>query len=280
MKNGILLSFLSLGLIACSEKPEVETPSLDANLSAGIIGLQDQPILVSAEISEGDIANLNTTYTGNVTPDSSIHFSFTLTEDTQVAIVLSSVAQDLNLFVKGNNIEKNSNLDASNEIIVFDALADESYSVSVESSEGGGEFQLKLVEANRSSAGLSEGEYLVELKFSKDETCTANGSNEHNSSGEMVNKIINWSEGYMSDSAGGDKQAFKAVHGTSSFTVRTNNSDRGSDWNRSDDFTMTLNTNFTTGAITGSSSASSDYIEFDYSKHCNSNTTYAGKIVL
>jgi hypothetical protein len=279
MKNGILLSFLSLGLIACNEEPEVETPSLDASLSAGIIGLKEQPILVSAEISEGDMASLNTTYTGNVTPDSSIHFSFTLTEDTQVAIVLSSVAQDLNLFVKGNDIEKNSNLDASNEVIVFDALADESYNVGVESSEGGGEFQLKLVEANRSSAGLSEDEYLVELKFNKNETCTVKSSQQYHPSDGMVNKIINWSEGYMSDSAGGDRQAFKIAHGTS-FTVRTNNSDRGSDWNRSDEFTMTLNTNFATGAITGSSSANSDYIEFDYSKHCNSNTTYAGKIIL
>jgi hypothetical protein len=279
MKNGILISCLSLGLIACSEKPEVETPRLDVSFSEGIVGLKEQPILDSAEISEGDIASLNTTYTGNVTPDSSLHFSFTLTEDTQVAIVLSSVAQDLNLIVEGNNIEKNSNLDASNEIIVLDALAEESYNVGVESSEGGGDFQLTLVEANRSSAGLSEGEYLVELKFSKNKSCDVNGTNEYHSSNEMVNKIINWSAGYMSDSAGGDRQVFKTVHGTS-FTVKSKNSDLGSDWNRSDEFTISLNTNVTTGAITGSSHARSDYIKFDSSEHCTSNATYTGQVVL
>lgn len=279
MKNGILLSFLSLGLAACGGEPDIDPPSLDANLSDGIKGIEAQPALVNANISEGDSASLNTNYSGSVLSDGSVHFSLTLTEDTQVAIVLSSGLQDLDLAVSGNDIERSSDLNASNEIIVFDALADESYNVDVESNEGAGEFQLKIVEANRSSVGLSEDEYLVELEFYKTETCTINGDEQHYSSNETVNKIINWSEGYMSNSAGSDRLAFNSVNGTT-FTVKSNHSDLGSGWNKSDQFTMTLVTSFATGAITGSSSTRDDYVEFDYSEHCYSTANYTGKIVL
>ena len=81
------------------------------------------------------------------------------------------------------------------------------------------------------------------------------------------------------NSAGDDSLVFNSVNDTA-FTVKSNHSDFGSGWNRSDEFTLTLVTDFTTGAITGSSSARDDYVEFDYSEHYYSTANYTGKIIL
>lgn len=280
MKNGIYISLLSLGLIACGGDSDSESPSINESFAAGIKGQQIQPALTTGEISEGDSAVLNTTYTGTVEEDGYTSFNFTLDEDTQVALVLSSGATDLDLHVSGTGVQLYSDLNNSNELIVFDAIATQSYTVRVESFEGSGEFQLKFVEANRSSAGLGAEEYLLRFAVDATQTCSTDGGPEHTQEyTSSFDLIVNWNAGYVDDVAGTSRESFTSVTGNT-FVVNSNYSDSGSDWSESGQTTSTITTDFSTGSITGTIVESGVYVEYGETETCNWTSALTGKVLL
>lgn len=280
MKNGFLISLLVLGLAACGGESGSGNPTIKTEFSAGIKGMEAQPALTDATISEGDSASLNTNYTGNVLEDSEINFSFTLTENKLVALVLSSGVSNLDLSVRGNNINLDSFYDDSNELIVFDALAGESYSVAVEAWVGAGEFQLKLVEANRSSVGLADNEYLVKLDSIDTLKCLENGieQDEYNDNDTSL-LIINWSAGYVGDASTDDKTSFSSVDGNA-FTARESYSESEDDFSITSQSTLTLLTDFTTGVTTGSLHGSYEYTRGDKTDNCTFTNVETGQVIL
>jgi hypothetical protein len=280
MKNGILVSFLALGLTACGSESDTENPNIQTEFSAGIKGSQEQPILSNADILEGDSATLNTNYTGNILEDSSVDFSFTLAENKKVALALSSGLGDLDLYVDGHDIDLESAFDGSNELIIFDAQAGEHYSVRVKSWLGSGEFQLLLVEANRSSLGLENNEYLVSLDSINTQKCIIDGTRETEESYEDSSfGIINWSAGYIDDLSGVDRNLFSSVDGNS-FTVTDNVSEAGKNYSISGQASLTLTTDFTSGAITGSSDGSFEYSEDGEDGSCTATGILTGQVIL
>lgn len=280
MKNGICISLLSLALIACGGESDSKTHTISTKFSAGIKGLEAEPTLVAGTISEGDIASLNTNYTGNVLEDSEVKFSFTLTENKQVALVLSSGASNLDLTVRGNNITLDSFYDDSNELIVFDALAGESYTITVEAWEDAGEFQLKLVEANRSSIGLKSNEYLVNLESIDTNKCVEDGvDKEAYTNTDSTYVIINWAEGYVSDSLGNERTSFSSVDGNT-FTIDASYSASESGNSSSSQLTLILATDFTTGVITGTGRGSFEFSEPGEVSRCNYTSVESGLIIL
>ncbi|MBL4797883.1 MAG: hypothetical protein JKY50_10755 [Oleispira sp.] len=281
MKNGILVSLLVLWLAACGGESETSksTLSIGTELSAGIKGMEMEPALIDADISEGDIASLNTNYTGNVLEGSSIRFSFTLAEDKQVALFLSVESEDLDLAVEGHNIDLMGSYYDSYKLIIFDAVAGENYAVNISSIGDEGEFQLKFSEASRSSVGLANNEYLVSLEVNDKEKCIYGRLEEeytHNSSRFV---LINWSAGYIDNLYGLGRWLFSSVNGNA-FTINDSNSiswDLGSSsWQD----TLTLSTDFLTGAITGSASGSSEYSEVYETGGCNYSGVRTGSIIL
>ena len=122
MKNGILISVLTVCLVGCGGESGSETHTEITDFSLDLKGIEEQPTLTNAEISEGDSASLNTNYTGNIIEHSSVQFSFTLAEDKQVALVLSSGVSDLDLSIYGNNKSLYSEFEGSNELIIVDAV--------------------------------------------------------------------------------------------------------------------------------------------------------------
>lgn len=90
MKNGILVTLLSLGLIACGgeSKKNNNNDSTFGEFSSGIKGVEEQPSLTSADVAEGDSLTLNTINHGNIEHYSFVPLNFTLEQDTQVALVL------------------------------------------------------------------------------------------------------------------------------------------------------------------------------------------------
>jgi len=279
MKNGILISALALCLAACGGDSDNEITTINTELAAGIKGLETEPTLGDAEISEGNSASLNTNYTGNVLEDSSVQFSFTLAESKQVALVLSSAAANLDLSVTGTDINLSPSLVSSNELIVFGAEAGVSYSVKVESNEGSGEFQLKFVEANRSSAGLKSNEYLVSIHSVDTQKCTSNGEEQDEETYSDTNLlIINWSEGYVDDTSREFRGAFKSVSGNT-FSVSNNLTESQVDFGISGVINMTISTDFETGIIASKSDAVFKYTQGNAGS-CTTVGTGTGNVIL
>jgi hypothetical protein len=281
MKNGILIIALSLGLMACGgESKKNNNDSAFGEFSSGIKGVEEQPSLTSADVSEGDSLTLNTNHNGNIEDYNLVMLNFTLEQDTQVALVLSSEAENLELKVSGNDLYRDSFLDGSNELIVFDALAGENYLVTLFSLEGRGAFQLKFVEANRASAGLSADEYLVDLSYTGFKVCSENGEPEveSNYSGPGQH-IINWKSGYFSNSDGSDRENFKSVAGNA-FTLSGTRSGTDEDGSFTSQFTATFNANFNTGKVTGSTSGTFNDVHNDYTYDCKYTDAMTGGILL
>jgi hypothetical protein len=280
MKNGFLLSVLTTCLIGCGGESGDETPTEITDFSSSLKGIEDQPILTNAEISEGDNANLNINYTGNVIEHSSVQFSFTLAEDKQVAFVLSSEIQNLDLSIYGNDKSLNSEFEGSNELIVVDTTIGETYIVEVASQEGSGEFQLKIVEANRSSVGLSSGEYLISFDTFDAHKCTENG---YKHSDRIYNyssfEIINWSDGYIDDIAREDRRSLDDVHNHShSLIIKHLVSEVG--MNLSGQGEGSVLTDFVTGEVTMTLNGSYEYTQGYREGSCTYASIATGNVIL
>lgn len=287
MKNGISVLLLSLGLIACGGESNKDNASAFEEFSSGIKGVEEQPSLTSADVEEGDSLNLNTNNHGNIEHYRSILLNFTLEQDTQVALVLSSDDDDLNLSISGHELNLDSSLDASNELIVFKALAGEIYSIDIDSHsaryepiEGNSDFELKLVKANRASAGLTTDEYLVSMAYSITDICSENGEPEKTTvySGSDIN-IINWKSEYFANSDGSDKQKFDSILGDA-FTLTKNKTETGEDASLTSQLIATFNTDFKTGNITGSVNGTSHETNRNVTDDCRFTTTLTGRVSL
>jgi hypothetical protein len=282
MKNGILVSLLVFGLAACGGESNTSAPTLSINteLSAGIKGLEAQPVLVNAEISEGDSAVLNTNYTGNVLDGSSVHFNFTLAEDKQVALFLSSESEDLHLTAKGYNIDLIGSFYGSTQLIIFDAVAGENYAAHISSIGDESNFQLKFIEANRSSVNLDNNEYLISLESTEEEKCIFGRIEENNTRSSSSFVIINWSAGYIDYLYRGDRLLFSSVNGDEFTIDDISNPISGgrviSYWQD----TFTLLTDFLTGAVTGTSNTSFEYSEAGNTSSCTYARILTGHVIL
>lgn len=289
MKNGILISTLVVCLTACggdsdSDSPPLNTgndsPTVYTDFSSDLKGVEEQPALANAVISEGDSASLNTIYTGNVLESSSVEFSFTLEENKQVALILSSGVTDLDLTVSGNGEYFYTGLDTSNEVVVFGAEVGINYRVEVESNEGAGEFQLKLVEANRSSVGMVNGEYLVRSDNVIKQKCTVNGiEKDEFTINDSSFEIVNWSAGYYAEAAGAERLPFSSVNGNT-FTINHRFTISKESYSLSAQINRIFSANFITGEISSSSNSSSEYTRGEEERLCNSVSSATGNVIL
>lgn len=280
MKKEISISLLALSLVACGGSSSSDNSlGINKNFASGIRGAEQEPTLTSTNIYEGDTVTLNTLLTGNVLEGSSVRFNFTPTEDKKVALVLSSAAKDLDLEVTSTGVDLYSDDSNSNEAIIFNAIANRQYNVEVESFEGEGQFELKLVEANRSSFGLSANEYIVEAEHTSAETCVENGETNQYDETYDVSIIINWKDGYVVNLSGESKTSFQSVSGNSFTVVSSDSGTDGIDSYESN-FTLNYTTNFETGELTGSAVSETTYVNSNSTEICTSNITITANVVL
>jgi hypothetical protein len=280
VKNGLIISLFTLGLAACGGESDSETPTITTEFSSGIKGADTEPALTDAEIAEGDIVSLNTNLVGNVLEGSSVRFSFTLEETKKVALLLSSGVFDLDLSLSGNNESLSSTNDGSTEVVVFDAEAGESYSVTISSQDGAGEFQLKFVEANRSSLGLASNDYLVSLESTDTTACIEYGvEQEDYTEIDSSLGVINWAEGYVGGGIAYSSTSFSSVDGNT-FTMNASYSSSEDGYSGSSQGTLTLTTDFTTGVITGSARGSYQYSGPQEDASCTYTAVVSGQVIL
>ena len=305
MRKEILISLLALGLAACggssssSDSGNTDSGNTDSgntdsgntdsgtsgnntlvinkDFASGIRGTEQEPTLTSATVSEGDNVSLNTNLTGSVLEDSSVRLYFTATESETVAIVLSSLVEDLDLSVSSQGLNLSSYGSNSNEALVFDVIADQRYTVQVEQYIGQGSFQLKLVEANRSSLGLSTNEYVIDAEYTIEGACVQDGETSTYNSSKNVNKIINWKDGYIMDLSGENKSSFMSIN-DNSFT--TTYSKTENDGNYKSEHIINYTTNFETGVLNGSLLLKETEIDSSGTEVCTSNSEIAAEVIL
>jgi len=167
----------------------------------------------------------------------------------------------------------------SNEALLADVIADQLYTVEVYSYEGQGSFQLKLVEANRSSLGLSTNEYVIESQYTAEEVCVQDGETSTYNYTDNINATINWKNGYIMDLSGENKSLFTSVN-ENSFTIIGSDSDAAGDESYESEFTVNYTTNFETGLLNGSILSTTTYIDNTGTEVCNSNIEITAEVIL
>tara|TARA_B100000446_G_C10544846_1_gene338150 strand:+ start:2318 stop:3160 length:843 start_codon:yes stop_codon:yes gene_type:complete len=280
MKKEISIYLLALSLVACGGDSSSDSSlGINKDFASGVRGVEQEPTLTSDTVSEGDTIVLNSNLTGTVSDGSSVIFNFTPTETQKLALILSSAATDLDLGVSSTDLDLMSDDENSNEAIIFEATAGQLYSVEVESYEGAGSFELKFVEANRSSFGLSANEYIVEAEYTSVQTCVENEQTSTYNEIYDVSIIINWKDGYVVNLSNEYKTSFKSVT-DNSFTAVS--SDSGTEGNESYENTFTLNytTNFETGELTGTAVSETTSVENSITEVCTSNISITANVVL
>jgi hypothetical protein len=288
MRKEISISLLALGLVACgggssssdsdsSGSGGNNTLVINKDFASGIRGIEQEPALTSATVSEGDVIALNTNLTGSVLEDSSVSLYFTPTKTEKVAFILSSAAEDLDLEVSTQGLSLESYGFTSNEALVADAIAGQLYTVEVESYVGQGAFQLKLVEANRSSLGLSTNEYVIEAEYTIERACVESGETSTYDSSKNVNKIINWKEGYIMDLSGENKSSFTSIN-DNSFTATYSKTEN--DGNYELEQTTNYTTNFETGVLNGTLLSTETETYNSRTEVCTSDIEIAAKVIL
>jgi hypothetical protein len=280
MKKEILISLIVLTLVGCGgESTSHDIDGINQDFSINVRGEEQEPSLSLDTVTEGDNVSLNTILNGSVLENSSIRFNFTSNKSQKVALVLSSAVEDLDLNVSGQDVDFDGSGNSSNEAILFNALAGQIYSIEVDSYSGSGEFQLKLVAANRSSLGLSANEYIIQAEYNSTEVCLEDGLSYTFSDIFLINTIINWKGGYISDLDAIDKTSFTSADGEGFTIVETDSkSENGESYESI--YTLNYATNFDINELTGTLVSKTTYTDFSGTKVCDATVNIVGKVIL
>lgn len=255
-------------------------PRVEVSFQDGIKGPQAAPELKNVEITTDATVEYNSHVTGTIGEDSELVISFVAPEDKTTLVRLTGSAPDADLDVEGTGVDMTSAwLDTSNEMLVFEAVGGRQYSVTVSSEEGSGDFALTIVEANRSSAGLSSHEYLLELENRDKSECTETG--EEDSGGEAVSvayQVISWKRGYIY--WGKEKLPFKSTDGNT-FTTSISKSENVDGLNFSEDFNHNLSVT-NAGKVSGKGGSVYEEVSDDgtYQYRCVYEYTLSGDVIL
>jgi len=273
MKMLFLILFLPV-LVACggtSDSATEPTATLDITLGEGVRGTQTEPDITDVTPEHNEEVFINTRLSGSIGSETNIDFNYTPTQDTLVALMLTGTAQDLDISISGTGLTKFSIGDTSNEGIVFNAVANQAYVISMVSWLEGGSFELKIVEGNRASVGLANDEYFVELLLIGGETC--NG--EAFESAGYTDSVFNFVQGYVADINGLDKVSFDRVSGNTLIkdTSYNQGSEAGQDETR---FTISPDD----GVVNGSKVGVYNYNSAGEAISCSYTYTFTGGILL
>ncbi len=146
-----------------------------------------------------DLMEINSYLSSEVDSRHSTFIQYRALQDGKVALVLNSSTGDASLSLSGEGLDQSSFVFSGNDAIVFSAVIDGLYDISVTSGESDvTSFELKMVEANRSSLGLSDSEYWVNSTITDDYICDdREGSNTY-----TYGQIFNFEQGYVAYSDG------------------------------------------------------------------------------
>lgn len=267
----LMLVLLVPILVACGGSSSDSQVGLDVTLGDGVRGVEQMPALASVTAEDGDSLVINSRISGVIGSEANIDFYYTPPQNTLVALVLTGTALDLDISISGTELTKFSLGDNSNEAIVFNAVANQEYVISMVSWLDGGDYELTVVEGNRASLGLGADEYYVELLLTGSETC--NGET-YEASG-YVDSLFNFDKGYVTDTSGLDKVAFDSVSGNT-FVKDTSYNEGGNSGVGETRFTISPED----GGVTGTSVGSYSFVFSGELVNCSYSNVLSGEILL
>ena len=240
-----------------------ETATIDITFAPGLRGPEAEPSVSELSVTDNDAIVINSRVTGTALPgvaDTASEFELTYTPlvDREVLIVLSSTeAPNLDLEVSDNSLNseqsENSN---SYEVLLMDVDAGRTYTLTVSTLAEGGQFTLLLTEPNRASLGLTDTEYFVTHERRGSTLCDSSPEGAYV---QQTYWIINWAEGYISDPD--ETLNFTSVDGNAFSSEQT--LDLGS---VTENFSLTLDTNSTTGVVTGNATQTRTFSSGEFSQ--------------
>ncbi|WP_297531773.1 hypothetical protein [Thalassolituus sp.] len=240
-----------------------ETATIDITFAPGLRGPEAEPSVSELSVTDNDAIVINSRVTGTALPgvaDTASEFELTYTPlvDREVLIVLSSTeAPNLDLEVSDNSLNseqsENSN---SYEVLLMDVDAGRTYTLTVSTLAEGGQFTLLLTEPNRASLGLTDTEYFVTHERRGSTLCDSSPEGAYV---QQTYWIINWAEGYISDPD--ETLNFTSVDGNAFSIEQT--LDLGS---VTEDFALNLDTNSTTGAVSGNATQTRTFSSGEFSQ--------------
>ncbi len=183
-----------LGLVACgssSDSDEGQYLELEQYK-----GEAQEPTLIEVDENNGsDSVEINSLITGNIDRFHSILFQYTALQEGEIALILNSSSDEINFSVNSGDVEQRSFAFTGNNAVVLSVVMGGFYEIRLTSTEDNkSPFQFKIVEANRSSLGLSDSEYWINSKVTDSALC---GENE-NISTYIIGQIFNFEKGYLS----------------------------------------------------------------------------------
>ena len=269
----LLLGLAMSGLVSCGGSSgssdfvdlgsSVEPLTIDITFAPGLRGPESEPSVSELSVTDSDTIVINSRVTGTALPGvaetaSEFELTYTPLVDREVLIVLSSTeAPNLDLEVSDGflNSEQSENSN-SYEVLLMDVDAGRTYALTVSTLAEGGQFTLLLTEPNRASLGLTDNEYFV--THQRRGTTLCDGS----AAGGYIQDtywIINWAEGYISDPD--ETLNFTSVDGNAFSIEQT--LDLGS---VNEEFSLTLDTNSTTGGVSGSATQTRAFSSGEFSQ--------------
>ncbi|UXD86160.1 hypothetical protein [Thalassolituus hydrocarboniclasticus] len=274
--SGILLS--AALLTACGGDDSSSNNGLNISINeSALLSAPSQPSLTSATVNDADSIILHSRNTGTIGDRAILDFNYLAQADVDNVLVrLTSGAEDLDLTVRASDysVSEYADTSSSEEYIIFDAADNMSYSVSVESYEGSGNFELILTTLNRETLKLSGGENLVKFSITGNGNCS-DGSYSIN---DDTYSVINWKKGYIRTLNSDFKESFSAAEG-SSFTIKTSDQETEDGYSYTSQESFTLTVNPETAVISGTGSGSSTEVDGE-TITCTWNLTFNGQVLL
>ncbi|MBQ0729708.1 MAG: hypothetical protein KBT75_03360 [Oleispira antarctica] len=300
MKNGITISLLSLGLIACggesSNKSGSPRASIKTEFSQNLRGPQTLPDLEKISVTEGDSLSLNTEASGSILEDSSVNLTFTA-ENTGLMTLFSASTDSNVVFSVTNNsdstaLEGQGRIEApspneSEETIYFKSLyftveQGSIYSIEVASPEEAADFKLTLINGNRFIAPIlvHPDSYLVSENYEEEKECEILNERSEFIETQIYSdayhsySVMNWKDGYH----------LKSIHARTGEVYEDAKGDTfyiGDERNDYEDY-LVYKTNFETGAVSSYGTKHLTYTNEENGeiKRCIITHTMSGKVVL
>jgi len=171
MRNIFLVLISSIFMVACGSDAQ-EDESI-TGLSK-YKGLENEPILTVIQNPEYDSpVHINSIIKGYVLEGGENRYYFEPYDSELVTFIIDKVSEEVAFEVK--NVEDGASASFSgfysSHIKVVDVSAGERYLISVSSNASFGDFNLKIVQANRESLSLLKDDYLVKENFTDYQEC-------------------------------------------------------------------------------------------------------------
>lgn len=270
---------LSAALIACGSDSSDSNTGIESEINPSLKGAESAPALsvISGALSDGSTIPLNTTVNGSIASYADLRYSFSVTEDQMLAVILNgddTNDSDLDLAVDGVK----SNNDGAIEAVVLPVIMGETVSIDVSSFNSfSTDFTLTVVVANRQSLQLASNEYVVLADITSDEVCDSSGSDTYN--GSFTN-VFNFKDAYVRELMDQEKIIASSVSGnTLNFTYsEVERRQDGGSFSETGKASYTVDAN--TGAVLGMGSSASTEVDNGSTDKCEATLTVTGKIVL